>query len=192
MSERRFEWPATRSSVAEVVPPDPGPSAEELAAQRAQEIMETARRDSGALLEQSRLTFEAARVERKRVLQHTRRRAAEYLRGVRQQARTDRARILEGLEEDAAACVRRAVELVLGHEPATPEDAVREIVRRLLAEAGGDAAVYVPPNYAGIEGAQADPNLDGVHVVRADGAEWVSTPATRAAQVQMALGELGH
>lgn|GEM_PF-5513107 len=191
MSERRFEWPM-RSSVAQAAAPDPGPSAEELAAQRAQEILETARRDSGALLEQSRQTFETARAERKRVLQHTRRRAAEYLRGVRRRAQVERARILQGLEDDAAICVRRAVELLLGHEPATSEEDMRGIVRRLLAEAGGDATAYVSPEYAGIEGCATDRGLDGVRVVRTDGAEWVSTAASRVAQVEMALGELGH
>ncbi len=191
MSER-FQWPVYAAQALDELP-SPVEQQEQDAIVEAAEILESARRESQHLVAEARGEVERARAERKRVLQHTRHRGAQYLESARRSAREERGRILSGLEDDVAACVRRAIELALGREPATSDDELRKIVRRLLAEAGEGAVAYVSTGRGATAGCPEDPGLapDGVRVVRADGAEWSTTPASRFSQVQNALKELG-
>lgn len=104
-----------------------------------------------------------------------RERATRYLVAARRRAQSERAAVLAALEPEIVGCVRRAVEVLAAQTPA--EEQAGEYVRRMLEEAGADAAM--------------DWDADSPGVRRADGAAWHTSPAVRSAQVDLALAELG-
>lgn len=189
MCEDCYHWPsADRVRPVQQANPEVGSAAAIVAQARstlaeAQEV----RRQAAAEAQAQR----GRMVER---LRRARRRGRRYLAAMRVGAARERAAILAGVERDVAVCVRQAVSVLAGREPAASLEDVRALVARILAEAGQEnVRVWTDPAMAQGLDAQADEALGPgeVRVQRADGAAWRSDAATRRERVRAALEEVG-